>query len=133
MGLKSLKQSEIRRLGGGKLEPITLARRIVDVLEERLGEDILLLDVHKQSPFTDYFVICSGTSQRQLKALADSVRETVKKELNVLPHHVEGEPLAGWVLLDYLDVIVHVFVDELRTYYDLEGLWHEGKVLLRVQ
>ncbi len=119
--------------GGCKLEPITLARRIVDVVEEKLGEDIVLLDIREQSPFADFFVICSGTTERQLKALVEGVRETVKKELKVIPHHIEGEPLAGWVLLDYLDVIVHIFSPELRDYYDLEGLWQEGKVLLRVQ
>jgi len=110
-----------------------LARRIVDVLEDKLGEDILLLDIHEHSPFTDYFVICSGSSERQLKALADGVRETIKKETDILPHHIEGEPLAGWILMDYLDVIVHIFAPALRSYYNLEGLWQAGKVLLRVQ
>lgn len=98
-----------------------------------MGEDILLLDVSQISPVTDFFVICSGTSERQLRALAESVREMTKKELGLLPHHVEGQPLSGWVLLDFVDVIVHIFAPHLRVYYDLEGLWHEGKVLLRMQ
>jgi ribosome-associated protein len=106
---------------------------VVDIVEEKLGEDILLLDIRELSLFADFFVICNGTSERQLKALVEGVRETVKNELDILPHHIEGEPASGWVLLDFIDVIVHIFTPELRAYYDLEGLWHEGKVLLRMQ
>jgi ribosome-associated protein len=106
---------------------------VVDVVEEKLGEEILLLDIRELSLFADFFVICNGTSERQLKALVEGVRETVKNEWGILPHHIEGEPASGWVLLDFIDVIVHIFAPELRTYYDLEGLWHEGKVLLRMQ
>ncbi len=83
--------------------------------------------------FTDFFVICSGASNRQLKALLASVKEETKKDLGVMPHHVEGEPDSGWILLDYGDVVVHIFDPGLRDYYGLEELWHEGKVLLRVQ
>ena len=98
-----------------------------------MAEDILLLDIREVSPFADFFVVCSGNSERQLKALAESVREAAKKDLGILPHHVEGEAFSGWVLLDYVDVIVHIFDPELRAYYNLEGLWQEGKVLLRMQ
>ncbi len=101
--------------------------------EEKLGEDILLLDISGLSLFADFFVICSGNSERQLRALVASVRETLKKDLGILPHHVEGESYSGWVLLDYVDIVVHIFTPELRAYYDLEGLWQEGKVLLRMQ
>ena len=105
----------------------------MNIIEDGLGEDIVLLDVREVSPFADFFVICSGNSERQLRALVDGVRATTKSELGVLPHHVEGKPVSGWVLLDYVDVIVHIFTPELRVYYDLEGLWHEGKTLLRMQ
>jgi ribosome-associated protein len=105
----------------------------VDIIEERLGEDIVLLDIREVSPFADYFVICSGTSERQLKALASGLREEIKKRLNILPRNIEGEPFSGWVLMDYLDLVVHLFAPEQRAYYDLEGLWQEGKVLLRIQ
>jgi ribosome-associated protein len=105
----------------------------VDIVEEKLAEDILLLDIRELSPFADFFVICTGTSERQLKALVESVRETAKKNCGLLPHHIEGEPLSGWILLDYVDVIVHIFAADLRSFYDLEGLWHDGKVLLRMQ
>jgi ribosome-associated protein len=85
------------------------------------------------SPFADFFVICSGNSERQLRALAESVRKTAKKELGIIPHHTEGESFSGWVLIDYVDVVVHIFSPELRAFYDLEGLWQDGKVLLRMQ
>jgi ribosome-associated protein len=98
-----------------------------------LGEDILLLDVREISPFADFFVFCSGNSERQLRALAEGVRGTTKNEFGVLPHHVEGKPVSGWVLIDYIDVIVHILTPELRAFYDLEGLWHKGKILLRMQ
>jgi ribosome-associated protein len=103
------------------------------VCEEKLGEDILLLDIRDISPVTDFFVICNGNSERQLRALTEGVREMTKKELGITPHHVEGEPFSGWVLLDYVDVVVHVFSPELRAFYNLEGLWQYGKVLLRMQ
>ena len=110
-----------------------MARRVIDVVEEKMGENILLLDIREQSPFADFFVLCNGSSERQLKALVKGVREALKKELGIIPHHIEGEPASGWVLLDYIDVIIHVFSSDLRAYYDLEGAWQEGKVLLRVQ
>jgi ribosome-associated protein len=103
------------------------------VCEDKLGEDILLLDIRGVSPFADFFVICSGNSERQLRALAESVHKTAKKELGIIPHHTEGESFSGWVLIDYVDVVVHIFSPELRAFYDLEGLWQDGKVLLRMQ
>ena len=105
----------------------------MNVVEDKLGEDILLLDVREVSLFADFFIFCSGNSERQLRALVEGVRGTTKDELGVLPHHVEGKPVSGWVLLDYVDVIVHIFTPELRAYYDLEGLWQKGKILLRMQ
>jgi len=103
------------------------------VIEEKLGEDIVLLDLGDISLFTDFFVICNGTSERQVRALAEGVREAAKQEFGVLPHHIEGEAFSGWVLLDYVDVVVHIFSPELRAFYDLEGLWKQAKVLLRMQ
>jgi len=117
----------------GSLESIELARRIVDVIADNKGEDILLLDIHTLAVFADFFVICSGTSDRQLKALVAGVRGEIKKDSGIFPHHIEGEPASGWVLLDYGDTIVHLFDPKLREYYALEELWHDGKVLLRMQ
>jgi ribosome-associated protein len=104
----------------------------VDALEEKKGEDIILLDIHEVTSFTDYFVICTGTSNRMLNALADAANEKTREK-----HHkkgrVEGSPDTGWMVLDYGDVVVHIFDEELRGYYQLEELWKDGKILLRVQ
>jgi ribosome-associated protein len=115
------------------LEPIDLARLIVDVAADKKAEDVLLLDVSRQSVFTDYFVLCSGTSERQLTAIADGVIEQARKQLKAKPRYVEGDSASGWVLLDFGDVVVHVFDPEKRRYYDLEGLWRDSKVVVRVQ
>jgi ribosome-associated protein len=102
-------------------------------VEEKKGEDILLLDLSALDAFTDYFVFCNGSSDRQLKALQESVLVSVKKDLQVLPWSREGSGEDEWVLLDYGDVVVHLFSPEKRAYYDLEDLWKEGKVLLHIQ
>ncbi len=91
-----------------------------------------MLDLKGLASFTDYFVLCTGTSDRMLDALADSVLETIRKK-----HHkrgrVEGEAREGWVVLDFGDVVVHLFSPDQRDYYRLEELWQEGKVLIHVQ
>ncbi len=112
---------------------IDIARTIVETLEEKKGEDIVLLDLVDVCSFTDYFVICSGRSDRTLKALGDEVRKHVKQQHVIREVSVEGTSADGWVLIDYGDVILHLFSFELRQYYQLEDLWREGKVLLRVQ
>ncbi|HHS96539.1 MAG TPA: ribosome silencing factor [Chloroflexi bacterium] len=115
------------------MEPIDLARKIVDVIVDKKGEDIVLLDLRDLSTLTDYFVICSGASERQLGALLAAVREMTKKSLGVLPLNIEGDPSAGWILMDYGSVVVHLFAPELRVYYDLEGLWRDGRIVVRIQ
>lgn len=114
-------------------EAENVARTIVTVLEEKKGEDILLLDLIGVCSFTDYFILCSGTSERLIKALSDEVRKVLKEKLSVVDQGVEGDAQSGWVLIDYGDVILHIFSKTLRDYYQLEDLWREGKVLLRVQ
>jgi ribosome-associated protein len=90
------------------------------------------LDVTDIASFADYFVICTGTSDRMLDALAKFIKEEVKRKykINSIP---EGNSQYGWVLLDLGDVIVHFFSPEQRNYYHLEELWHEGKVLVKLQ
>jgi ribosome-associated protein len=105
---------------------------IINTLEDKKGEDILLLDISAISDFTDYFVICSGTSDRMLKALADSVLEQVKKEAQ-LRGKLEGESHDGWLLIDYGGVVLHLFSPDRRDYYRLEDLWSEGKTLVHLQ
>lgn len=109
-----------------------IARKIVDVLEEKKGENIVLMDIRELSDFADYFVICTGTSDRMLQALADQTMDDLRNN-----HHVrgriEGEAREGWILVDYGDVILHLFSPDRRDYYRLEDLWGKGKVLLRLQ
>jgi len=92
----------------------------------------LLLDIKDIASFTDYFVICNGTSDRMLDALAKGVMEALKKKTKK-KSRVEGKSPDGWLVLDYGDVVVHLFSPDQREYYDLEELWSDGKVLLKVQ
>jgi ribosome-associated protein len=101
-------------------------------LEEKKGEDILLMDISEISDFADYFVICSGTSDRMLQALADAVVEKVREQHHFKPR-IEGQSQEGWLLADFGDVILHLFSPDRREYYRLEELWGRGKVLLRLQ
>jgi ribosome-associated protein len=89
---------------------------------DRKAEDIIVLDLREADGFTDYFVICTGQNARQIKAIADAVDETLRRD-HVKPAHVEGYGHAEWVLLDYFDFVVHVFGRETRTFYGLERLW----------
>ena len=106
---------------------------MVNVVADKLAEDIVLLDIREQSIVADYFIICSGKSQRQLKAIVEGLTRELKTEHQVAPWYAEGEAETGWVLLDYGDVVVHAFAPEVRQYYDLEGLWNESPVLLKMQ
>jgi len=106
----------------------------VDAVEDRKAEDIVLLDLRPDTVIADFFVIATGSSERQLRALTDYVKEDVKEKLALLPYAIEGTPNSGWVLLDYGDVVVHLFSEERREYYDLEGLWSSvANVLLSIQ
>ena len=91
-----------------------------------------MLDVRERCGFADYFVICSGESSRQIRSICDDIAKSLKKE-GVMPHHEEGSLESGWFLLDYSDVIVHVFGAKERDYYALEELWGDSKVLLKIQ
>lgn len=105
----------------------------MNVVEDKKAEDIVLLDLRPDAIIADFFVVCNGNSERQLKAIAESVREAVKEQFNKLPASVEGLSDSGWVLMDYGDVILHVFLEEKRNYYDLEGLWRDAQVLVSIQ
>jgi len=112
---------------------LELARTIVDVLDEHKGEDILLLDLNGVCSFADYFVLCTGASERTLGALAEEVLRRLKQGRRIVARGVEGQAESGWILLDFGDVILHLFSHDLRDYYRLEDLWRKGRVVLRVQ
>jgi ribosome-associated protein len=111
---------------------LELARSVVEVLEDKKGEDIVLMDIQELSDFADYFVICTGTSDRMLRALADGVIDQARERFRAKTR-IEGEERDGWLLLDYGNLVVHLFSPDRRDYYRLEELWSQGKVLLRVQ
>ena len=90
------------------------------------------MDLQEISDFADYFVICTGTSDRMLNALADGVVEKVR-EKHKIKGRIEGQPSTGWIIVDFGSLMVHVFAPETRDFYKLEDLWKEGKVLLRLQ
>jgi ribosome-associated protein len=112
---------------------MTLARLTVAAAADKKGDNIVLLDLRQLSSVTDYFVICTGSVDRQLDAIADNIMQVVKKNHQLNARHVEGKGDSGWVLLDYVDVIVHVFTPTLRAYYNLESLWVNAPVMLRIQ
>ena len=109
-----------------------MARSIVNSLEEKKGEDILLLDIQEIASFTSYFILCTGTSDRMLDALADAIME-MTRTLHQTKGRREGSPDGGWLVLDYGSIVVHLLSPRQREYYRLEELWSKGKVLLRVQ
>ena len=100
---------------------------IVNSLEEKLGEDILLLDLVGQIDFADYFVICTGPSERTLEPLAEAAVRDARTQLKARGR-IEGNSQDGWVLVDFGDVIVHIFTEKKRAFYRLEDLWKDGKI-----
>lgn len=104
----------------------------MDIAVAKLASDTLLLDVREITLIADYFVICSGGSDRQVAAISSDIRDEMKKR-GVLPMNVEGEAESGWVLMDYTDVIVHVFSPATREKYALEELWGQAKTVLRIE
>lgn len=114
------------------LEALAVARKAVEAAGNKQAGDIILLDVRKVCTFADYFVICSGESERQLKAICEEVEHVLKNE-GVLPHHREGTLDSGWVLLDFGDVIIHIFAPFERQFYQLDELWSEAIPVVRIQ
>ena len=118
--------------GGEGLNPTELAHKVIGLVEEKQAEDIVLLDLRQVSIIADYFVICSAATKRQSQALLDTLREELKKE-EVQPLHTEGEASSGWLLIDYADVIVHIFSPEQRAFYQLEELWQHAPMVVKIQ
>ncbi|QNU65866.1 ribosome silencing factor [Ruminiclostridium herbifermentans] len=104
-----------------------LVDRIMLAMQDKKAKDINIIDIHSITIIADYFVICSGTSTTHIKAIADEIEEKLT-EMGVEPYHKEGYDTARWVLLDYGDVVVHVFYHEDREFYNLERLWSDGEM-----
>lgn len=106
------------------METTDLAKKIMAILEEKKAADILALDISEISTLADYFILASAENVRQLDALEDAVEEGIRLELNK-----EGEGDSGWILMDYKDIVVHLFTKEQREFYDLEKIWSDAKKL----
>lgn len=104
---------------------------IINGIEEVKGVNINLLDLREiDNTVCDYFVICNGTSNTHVNAIVSSIQKTVSKAIHDKPWHVEGAENAEWVLMDYVNVVVHVFQKQVREFYDIEGLWGDAKVTM---
>jgi ribosome-associated protein len=115
-------------------EALGLARRIVDLISDKQASDIVLLDIRGVSLIADYFVICTVGSERQTAAILKDLSEKLVEDFpGRRPLHTEGAPDSGWVLLDYGDVIVHVFSAQQRAFYNLEQLWAAATPIVRLQ
>ena len=126
-----LPRREREPVPGGE-QPLVLARRIVELAEDKKAADIVLLELAPLTTLADYFVICSGGSERQLDAIADGIVSALRDE-RTKPIGREGTPASHWVLLDYGSVIVHIFTPPERDYYGLEKHWSEARTILSVQ
>ena len=114
-----------KRTRGRKKLPGEVAKAVRAALDKKAA-DVVVLDLRNTSAFTDFFVLCSGTSQRQVKAIADAVEEALRAA-KVRPAHVEGYDRADWILMDFFTFIVHVFTPQTRTFYALERLWGDAE------
>lgn len=108
------------------IAPETLARRLVAIADSKKAEDPVLLDMRELVAYTDFLVIVTARNERQARAIVDEVRLVVKRESGLLPGGVDGGGDAGWTILDYLDVVLHVFTPEARDRYQLEDLWRDA-------
>jgi len=108
------------------IESEALAERIAQIASARKAIDIRVLDLREVVSYTDFLVVCSGNTERQAKAIHDAVHKELKDEEGLLPRRAEGAREARWILLDYLDCILHVFTPEAREYYRLDNLWGEA-------
>jgi ribosome-associated protein len=116
------------------LDSIALARQILEQIEDKQATNIVLLDVHEQTTLADYFVIATVDNLRQAKAIEDDLLVKLKLEQNIRPLTLDGVDASGggWAVLDYGDVIVHLFTEEMRDFYQLESLWNKATVVAKV-
>lgn len=113
-----------------KLASLDLANALVEGILEKKGEEILVLDLKKlPHAMADYFIICEASNERQVNAIADQLEREVRKKIKEKPWHVEGKENLEWVLIDYFNVVVHIFKKETRKFYALEDLWADGEIV----
>jgi len=117
----------VQKTSRKKGEEKRLAKRLAKFSLEKKATEVMLMDLRKITTMTDFFVLCTADSDTQVKAIVDHIRQKMK-EKNVRPWHVEGYAQLRWVLLDFVDVVVHIFQRDVRQFYNLEGLWGDAKV-----
>jgi ribosome-associated protein len=110
----------------GGADTAALARRLAELADSKGATDVVVLDMRKLVSYTDHLAICTARNERQAKAIVDEVRQRLKSERGLLPGGTDGEGSDGWVVLDYLDAVLHVFTEEARKRYQLEDLWREA-------
>jgi ribosome-associated protein len=109
-----------------QLSPEELAQRIAEIASDKVAQDIRVFDLREIVSYTDYFVICSGGTERQTKAIHDAIYQELKDVYGLLPRRVEGLTESRWILMDYLDAVIHIFTPDARSYYRLEQLWGDA-------
>jgi len=112
-----------------KTESAMLADIVINAIYEKKGEQVVKIDMRPiNSPIADFFIVCQGSNRTQVEAIADSINEEVNKAIGVRPSHLEGRENAEWMLIDYFDVVVHIFQPETRSFYKLESLWADADI-----
>lgn len=112
-----------------KSESAMLADIIINAIFEKKGEQVVKIDMRPiNSPIADFFIVCQGSNRTQVEAIADSINEEVEKAIGIRPSHIEGRENAEWMLIDYFDVVVHIFQPETRGFYKLESLWADADI-----
>ena len=114
------------------LEGLELAQKAVEIASDKQATNVVLLDTREVCSFADYFVICSGESSRQVKTIYEEIEHVMKAD-GILPHHREGNLDSGWLLIDFGDVVIHIFSSEERDFYNLDALWSRAVPILRLQ
>src|SRR6476661_9252940 len=109
-----------------ELSPEELAMRIAEIASDKLAHDIRVFDLREIVSYTDFFVICSGGTERQTKSIHDAIYQELKDVHGLLPRRVEGLTESRWILMDYLDAVIHIFTPDARSYYRLEQLWGDA-------
>lgn len=115
------------------METLELARRIADICEDKLAKDIVILDLREVSILCDYFVVASAPTRVQTRDIARNIDGTIAKDHEIQPKSIQGAREGAWILLDYGVVVVHLFVEREREFYDLEGLWHNAPEVARAE
>jgi ribosome-associated protein len=107
--------------------PRTLAKLVAELAKNKKAEDVVILDLRKVCNFCDYFVIMTGSAEIHVKSLTEYIVTEIKKQYDVVPHHTEGGEYNRWVVIDYINVVVHIMLSEVREFYALEKIWAKGK------